>query len=35
MGQGLKGLGELQVWPLLLEHWMQLHGWMAANEPEK
>ena len=29
MGQGLKGLGELEVWPTLLEHWMQLHGWMA------
>ncbi|MGA1984225.1 MAG: alpha/beta hydrolase [Acidobacteriaceae bacterium] len=35
MGQGLKGLAELEVWPLLLEHWMQLHGWMAINEPEK
>jgi acetyl esterase/lipase len=35
MGQGLKGLAELEVWPLLLEHWMQLHGWMAANVPEK
>lgn len=35
MGQGLKGLAELEVWPLLLEHWMQLHGWMAANQPEK
>lgn len=30
MGQGLKGLAELEVWPLLLQHWMQLHGWMAA-----
>jgi acetyl esterase/lipase len=35
MGQGLKGLGELEVWPLLLQHWMQLHGWMAATAPEK
>jgi acetyl esterase/lipase len=35
MGQGLKGLGELEVWPLLLEHWMQLHGWMAATASEK
>jgi acetyl esterase/lipase len=35
MGQGLKGLSELEIWPLLLEHWMQLHGWMAANAPEK
>jgi acetyl esterase/lipase len=30
MGQGLKGLSELEVWPLLLAHWMQLHGWMSA-----
>jgi dipeptidyl aminopeptidase/acylaminoacyl peptidase len=35
MGQNLKGLAELEVWPVLLEHWMQLHGWMAANTPDK
>lgn len=35
MGQSLKGLAELEIWPLLLQHWMQLHGWMVANEPEK
>ena len=35
MGQGLKGLAELEVWPALLQHWMQLHGWMAANAPER
>lgn len=35
MGQGLKGLAELEVWPVLLEHWMQLHGWMAASAQEK
>lgn len=35
MGQGLKGLAELEIWPTLLEHWMQLHGWMAAGSPEK
>jgi acetyl esterase/lipase len=35
MGQGLKGLAELEIWPLLLEHWMQLHGWMATMVPEK
>ena len=28
MGQGLKGLAELEIWPTLLEHWMQLHEWM-------
>ena len=31
MGQNLRGLAELEVWPTLLEHWMQLHGWMAAS----
>jgi acetyl esterase/lipase len=35
MGQGLKGLSELEIWPLLLEHWMQLHGWMSEAVPEK
>jgi acetyl esterase/lipase len=35
MGQNLKGLAELEIWPVLLEHWMQLHGWMALNAPEK
>ena len=35
MGQGLKGMAELEVWPVLLEHWMQLHGWMAATTPER
>jgi acetyl esterase/lipase len=35
MGQGLKGLAELEIWPLLLEHWMQFHGWMAPNALEK
>jgi acetyl esterase/lipase len=35
LAQGLKGLAELEIWPLLLEHWMQLHGWMAASAPAK
>jgi acetyl esterase/lipase len=35
IGQNLKGLAELEVWPLLLEHWMQLHGWMAMTPAEK
>jgi dipeptidyl aminopeptidase/acylaminoacyl peptidase len=30
MGQQLKGLAELELWPALLENWMQLHGWMNA-----
>lgn len=35
LGQGLKGLAELEVWPILLQHWMHLHGWMAATAVEK
>lgn len=35
MGQNLKGLTELEVWPLLLEHWMQLHGWMVVTPSSK
>jgi acetyl esterase/lipase len=31
MGQNLKGMAELEVWPTLLEHWMQLHGWMSVS----
>lgn len=32
MGQNLRGMAELEVWPTLLEHWMQLHGWMGEQE---
>jgi acetyl esterase/lipase len=35
MGQNLKGLAELEVWPFLLEHWMQLHGWMTETPAER
>ena len=35
MGQNLKGMAELEIWPLLLEHWMQLHGWMPLTAIEK
>jgi acetyl esterase/lipase len=35
MGQHLKGLAELELWPALLENWMQLHSWMAAPAPER
>jgi len=28
MAQNLPKLPELTIWPTLLEHWMQLHGWM-------
>jgi acetyl esterase/lipase len=30
MGQGLKQT-ELAIWPTLLEHWLQQHGWMPAE----
>lgn len=29
MGQNLKNMPELEIWPTLLEHWLQMHGWMA------
>jgi acetyl esterase/lipase len=35
LGQNLKGMAELEVWPTLLEHWMQLHGWMIATGTER
>jgi acetyl esterase/lipase len=35
MGQNLKGLAELEVWPTLLEHWMQLHGWMSSTAADR
>jgi len=28
MGQNLPKLPGLAIWPTLLEHWMQMHGWM-------
>jgi acetyl esterase/lipase len=31
MGQNLKGQAELEIWPTLLEHWMELHGWMVPQ----
>jgi acetyl esterase/lipase len=35
MGQNLKGLPELEVWPILLQHWMQQHGWMSTSAAER
>jgi len=35
MGHNLHGLAELEIWPVLLEHWMQVHGWMAATLEDK
>jgi acetyl esterase/lipase len=32
MGQNLSQK-ELAIWPTLLQHWLQLHGWMAADIP--
>ena len=34
IGMGLKGLPELSVFPLLVENWMQMHGWMATRPGE-
>lgn len=31
MGQNLAGLSELNIWPVLLEHWMQQNQWMAVS----
>jgi acetyl esterase/lipase len=31
MGQDLPGQPELAIWPTLLQHWMQIHGWMPAE----
>ena len=30
LGQNLKGQEELEIWPELLEHWLELHGWMQT-----
>lgn len=39
MGQNLKGQEELEIWPTLLQHWMEFHGWMlpqsAARDRER
>ena len=31
MGQNLPKFPELAVWPLLLEHWLQAHGWLTPT----
>jgi|SRR6185312_6433490 len=31
MAQNLPKLPELTIWPTLLQHWMQLHGWMKEG----
>ena len=31
MGQKLAKAPELAIWPVLLEHWMQVHGWMEGG----
>ena len=28
MGQGIRTLPELAIWPILLENWMTVHGWL-------
>jgi acetyl esterase/lipase len=32
MGLNLKGLPELEVYSVLVENWMQVHGWMAVSK---
>ena len=32
LGLNLKGLPELEVYPLLVANWMQVHGWMAVSK---
>ena len=34
LGQNLKGQAELEIWPTLLQHWMELHGWMLPETAE-
>ena len=31
MGQGLKNVPELAIYPTLLANWMEMHGWMTQN----
>lgn len=33
MAQNLPKMPELAIWPTLLEHWMQVHGWMDLAPP--
>jgi len=35
LGQKLKGMPELEIWPVLLQHWLELHGWMLPTANEK
>ncbi len=35
MAQNLPKQPELAIWPTLLEHWMQVHGWMDTLQAEK
>jgi acetyl esterase/lipase len=32
MGMGLKDLHELSIYPMLVENWMQMHGWMVESK---
>ena len=35
MAQGVGGAPELAIYPVLIENWMQMHGWMPGNESAK
>ena len=32
MAQGLRGLQELSIYPVLIVHWMEMHGWMEGGD---
>jgi acetyl esterase/lipase len=31
LGQHIRNAPELDIWPLLLQHWMQAHGWISST----
>jgi hypothetical protein len=33
LGQNIRNAPELALWPLLLQHWMQAHGWIDTTLP--
>jgi acetyl esterase/lipase len=35
MGLNVKGVSEVEIWPTLLQHWLQMHGWMPLSANDK
>jgi acetyl esterase/lipase len=35
MAQNISGTPEQAIYPILVENWMQMHGWMPPNDPVK